>query len=367
VSLRDRCHGSACPQPRPEDALFREVNRNFSARTNRAGIERARLRDVRRRWIVGVATTAPATPMWTSREGWLAELHVWTGTAAGVGVLARLNVRPALLLRVAEVLAAHADHGTGRHCAVTNAAAARTARCSPRTVTTVRAVLREAGLAIEIRRGTGSAATPRYGRRASVWHLVSRRVPVDKARVCHLPPSRSDRRVTNVGKNSPSGRTRPPTKKSSTRTARRRCAPRPLAIQKLAAGVIAGSVGLGQVHPGHICDALMQSGLDVAAWTARQLLEALNADMRSTGWSWPDRVERPGGFLTSRLRRLPAMPPAPTTSPPAIDEPNEIEPVPPASAETRSAAMAYFQAHRGGHADVSVPITRLKPTNSKED
>jgi hypothetical protein len=30
--------------------------------------------------------------------------------------------------------------------------------------------------------------------------------------------------------------------------------------------------------------------------------------MRSRGWSWPDRIERPGAFLASRLRALPARP-----------------------------------------------------------
>jgi hypothetical protein len=249
-----------------------------------------------------------------------------------------------MLLRVAGVLAEHADHGTGRHCAVTNATCARAAHCSVRTVRTVRGVLREAQLAVEIHRGTGSAAAPRHGRRASVWHLVSRREPVDKSPVCRLPPSRRDRRVSHLEKNSPSGRTRPP-RGSRSKQRRTISTPRPLHTQKLAAGLIAGSAGLGNVHPGHICDALTRSGLDLDTWTAQQITTALNADMSDRGWSWPDRIERPGAFLAFRLRRLPEHPPvAPQPIPAAAPE---NTPAPASSAAARAAAKAYFQQHRG--------------------
>jgi hypothetical protein len=253
-------------------------------------------------------------------------------------------VRSSLLLRVCEVLAAHADHGSGRHCAVTNAVAAAAADCSTRTVTTVRRLIAQAGLAIEVRRGTGTAHTPTRQRRPSIWHLVSRRKPVHNHALFHLPPSRRDRRITPVKKNSPSGRTRPPRKSASPQKQPK--APRPLGLQRLAAAVIARSVGLSHVHPGHICDALTRSGLDLDAWSAQQLTSALNADMRARGWSWPNRIEKPGAFLASRLRRLPERPepaaiPA-ATAPIAAD----IAPSAPASAATRAAARAYFQQNR---------------------
>ena len=44
----------------------------------------------------------------------------------------------------------------------------------------------------------------------------------------------------------------------------------------------------GSTSRAHL-DALTHSGLDLEAWTPRQLLDALNADMRATGWSWPNR------------------------------------------------------------------------------
>lgn len=365
--MKDRFHGSARPQPKRGDALFREVNRDFSSCTNRARTARARLRDARRRWIVDAGTTGPTTPMWGSRESWLADVDAWADTGAGREVLARLNVAPAMLLRVAEVLASHADHASGRHCAVTNAAAARAAHCSPRTVTTARAVLHEAGLAVEIRRGTGSSATPNFRRRASVWHLVSRPQPVHNTRICHLPPSLRDRRLPHVGKNSPSGRTRPPNRRISTKTRRRHCAPRLMATQKLAAAIVAGSIGLGGVHPGHICDALTRSGLKLEAWTPRQLLDALNADMRATGWSWPNRIERPGAFLAARLGRLPAAPACTAPTPASTAQPRIPDPVAPASAETRRAAMAYFRTHRAGAPTVSVPTATLSDISTEEE
>jgi hypothetical protein len=115
----------------------------------------------------------------------------------------------------------------------------------------------------------------------------------------------------------------------------------------LAAAVIAGSIGLNAVHPGHICDALIRSGLDLTTWTAPQILKARNADMHDTGWSWPNRIERPGAFLASRLRRLPPRPLAVTSREkptPAAENPAP----PPATATTRAAAIAYFRTHRSG-------------------
>ncbi|GAY19326.1 hypothetical protein [Mycobacterium sp. shizuoka-1] len=306
--------------------------------------------------------------MWTSRAGWLDELGAWADTEVGRAACAR-KVRASLLLRVAAALAAHADHSTGRHCAVTNTVVAKTAGCTARTVSTVRAVLREAGFAVEVHRGTGSAAAPQSARRPSVWHLVSRRVPVDNRAVFHLPPSRRDRRSSLVGNTSPSTRkrapkTKDPSKKQPQRA--RRYAPRPLHVQQLAAGVMARSRGLSHVHTGHICDALTRSGLDLDTWTARAITDALDADMRTRGWSWPDRIERPGPFLASRLRRLPVRPcgaprggvtaasldssATPSGAVSVLPSPvHDTSPEPisvPASASHRAAAMEYFRLHR---------------------
>lgn len=311
--------------------------------------------------------------MWTSRTRWLDELAVWADTEAGRATCAR-KVRAETVLRVAGVLAAHADHSTGRHCAVTNAVIAQAAGCTARTVSTVRCVLREAGLAVEVRRGTGSAAAPQAARRPSVWHLVSRREPVDGSAVFHLPPTQRVRRLTSVGKNSPSPRTRAPRSKSPSKQPpqrARRYAPRPLRVQRLADELVGNDYGrsglchgLRRGHLGHICDALIRSGLDLDAWTARAITAALNADMSARGWSWPNHIERPGAFLTARLRRLPVRPDGPhrggvtaaspdssaaasaaRSAPPSPQQHADPEPVSiPASASHRAAALAEIRA-----------------------
>lgn len=74
-------------------------------------------------------------------------------------------------------------------------------------------------------------------------------------------------------------------------------------MQRLAAQLIRDCHGLDHAHPGTVCDALTAAGIDPTVWSARAISERLNADMRDRGSSWPDRIERPGAFLASRLRR----------------------------------------------------------------
>lgn len=278
--------------------------------------QHAQARQARRDWIVRTGEVPAELPMWTSRDGWLNEVAGWLATDEGLAECARRHIKPERVLRAAMVLAAHADHGSGRNCAVTNATVAAGAGCKERTVTTARSVLSASGLAVEVHRGTGSASTPGYGRRPSIWHLISRPQPIDKPgvgdSVCDLPPSRRDRRVTPVRSQSPNARTRAsrpnshPPHKSPKRG--RRFAPRPLHVQLLAAGVVRGSFGLDKGHIGRICDALTDSGLDLSAWTPKTLLAALNADMKARGWDWPNQVQNPRAFLTSRLQLLPVRP-----------------------------------------------------------
>ena len=53
-------------------------------------------------------------------------------------------------------------------------------------------------------------------------------------------------------------------------------------------------------------------GIDPAVWSARAVNDALNADMRARGTTWPDHIANPGAFLASRLRRLSWTPPETT-------------------------------------------------------
>lgn len=325
--MPDRSHDSAYPYQFRGGARREFSDDNFlaelaqTAPTDEGPLQQRRRaaaarRIARRRWVVQVGQAPATLAAWRSRAGWLADLRAWAEGAEGSAVLARRHVSAALLLAVATALASYADSRTGRHCAVTNARVARDAGCSERSVSTVRTVLSGAQLAIEVVRGHGSKDTPAAGCRPSVWHLLSRRAPVDNAgdgrAVCDLPPTRRVRGVSHPGKDSPSRACARPVKfknRSKDRPAR------PLSLQKLAAELVTPAgrsqplcYGLDRGHIGAICDALTAAGIDPAVWSATQIRDALNADMKSSGWSWPDRIQRPAGFLLTRLRRLPARP-----------------------------------------------------------
>jgi hypothetical protein len=222
-----------------------------------------------------------------------------------------VSITTATLLSIATVMAEHADHSTGRHVAVTRATIADKVGCDVRTVTAAWRVLRASRWAVEAQRGHGSTNTPSVGRRPSVYHLVPRREARPAARPVvhdfHLPPSGGVGCSSPVGNYSPSGRASAPANRlcDKTRQARpRRATARPLAIQKLAAGLVAITHGLDRAHIGAICDALSGAGIDPTVWSARAVNDALNADMSARGATWPDHIANPGAFLASRLRRL---------------------------------------------------------------
>ena len=261
--------------------------------------------------------------MWTSRAGWLDGLRRWAQSPA-LGELCaaeRVSITTATLLSIAAVMAEYADHATGRHVAVTRATIADKVGCDVRTVTAAWRVLRVSQWAVEAQRGHGSPGTPSVGRRPSVYHLVPRRqarsVPRPVVHDFHLPPSGGVSSSSPVGNYSPSVRASAHANEISDqrlqkRPARRwRATARPLAIQKLAAGLVANTHGLDRTHTGTICDALTAAGIDPAVWSARAVTDALNADMRARGATWPDHIANPGAFLSSRLRRLSWSPPKP--------------------------------------------------------
>lgn len=254
--------------------------------------------------------------MWTSRAGWLDGLRRWAQSPA-LGELCaaeRTSITSATLLSIAAVMAEYADHATGRHVAVTRATIADKVGCDVRTVTAAWRLLRASQWAVEAQRGHGSPGTPSIGRRPSVYHLVPRRQARPALRPVvhdfHLPPSGGVGSSSPVGSYSPSVRASAHANEISDRTHRRRPArrwratARPLAVQKLAAGLVSVTHGLDRAHIGTVCDALTAAGIDPAVWSARAVNDALNADMRARGATWPDHIANPGAFLSSRLRRL---------------------------------------------------------------
>lgn len=291
-----------------------------------------------RRWIerAGAATATPRQPVWSSRESWLGALGQWAHSRALATLCAaeRVSITAATLLSIAAVMADHADHGTGRHVAITRATIAARAGCAERTVTAAWRLLRASGWAVEAQRGHGSPGTPSVGRRPSVYHLVPRRHaqsaelrgiepltsppatnsdagPVDNSTDCHLPPLGGVCSLPPVGSNSPSAHPREKTSSPRSKSRRYRAEPRPATLQRLADALIGNEYGrrglcrgLRQGHIGAICDAITAAGIDPTVWSAKDIQEALEADMRRTGGTWPDQITNPGGFLASRLRKL---------------------------------------------------------------
>lgn len=222
-----------------------------------------------------------------------------------------MSITVATLLSIATVMAEHADHATGRHVAVTRATIAGRVGCDVRTVTAAWRVLRVSQWGVEAQRGHGSTSTPSIGRRPSVYHLVPRREarPVTRPVVhdFHLPPSGGVGISSPAGSYSPSERASAPAHRIPNKPQQKRpwrSTARPLAIQRLAAGLVAITYGLDRAHIGAICDALTAAGIDPDVWSARAVNDKLNADMRARGTTWPDHITNPGAFLASRLRRL---------------------------------------------------------------
>lgn len=326
--MDDSSHGSAHPESRLAAARGQCVNRDiFTAwragcspqpfavactATASPNVARANAAKRRREWIESAGGKSARGPMWSSRERWLSDLRVWSESASFVAdaSAARVSLAAPTLVAIAVVMADHADHATGRHVAVTRATVAVAVGCSPDTVTVAWRLLRSAGWAVEAQRGHGSPGTPAVGRRPSVYHLVPRR-PAQHVHNPDLPPKAGLGLLTPVGSPSPSA---PAARVEEAQASKKRCwrsAPRPLPLQRLAAELVARSHGLDHGHIGAVCDAITAVGIDPEVWPARSITDALNADMRTRGWSWPDRVERPGAFLAYRLRRLQWRPEGP--------------------------------------------------------
>lgn len=269
----------------------------------------------RRQWVERAGATSATTPMWTSRSAWLDALRLWANHVAVRELCVQLgcSINAATLVGIAAAMADYADHATGRYMAATRATLAAEIGCSPRTITTAWRVLQAAHWIVLAAPGRGNAQTPSRRRRPAIWHLTPRRRVVDDF---HLPARNNFPCVSPVGNYSPSAHAR---SDRNSRRAKPRCGsrcsrppqPRPLGLQRLAAQLAVRTHGIDRRgrHIGGVCDAIVASGIDVEAWTAAALKAALEADMRATGWTWPDRITSPAGFLVSRLRRLPTRPP----------------------------------------------------------
>ena len=197
--------------------------------------------------------------------------------------------RPEVVVRIAIALARFADGATGRNCAAANATIRRDGRILGKPGDPgAQQAARPAGLAVEACRGK------RWGtaRRASVWHLIPSSAVAQPA-VSDLPPP-SGRWVISSRDQSPRAQARksPLEDRPSAGGGKH---PRPLAVRTGRRAHRAAASAWSRCIRAQVCDALSQSGLDLAHWSAGQLTPlALDADMRQRGINWPDRISRRG-------------------------------------------------------------------------
>ena len=339
LSLPDRFHGKRRLPTTEQGARNRDQPHDAGHR--RRGRIASHSSAVRRTWIETVGAVDAATPMWASRRSWLAQVAYWADSESGQAACSQQHIRAEVVVRVTIAMAEYADGATGRNCAASNRSVAAAAGCSESVVTRIRnKLLAPAGFALEARRGSGGAGRKN---RASVWHLIPN-ATLPCAPVSDLPTLPPGGGLTHLGYPSPRARTRAEKSTRKRGSGRHAALPRPLTVQKLAAGLIARCLGLETVHPGQVCDALTRSGLNLAFWDARQLAAALEADMRQRGINWPDRITRPGAFLAARLRWLPARPPLGDQTPTPPRKESTSKTVTPSTPAARRAALAQMRA-----------------------
>ena len=359
---------------------------SYSGQKLSTRVRQAQARRHRRAWIEHAGATPSHVPVWLSRHRWLHAVTTWTHSPefAVCKTATKVAITATTVRTIATVMTSHADHRTGRNCAVTRATLAHQAGCSPNTISNAWRVLRHGGFAFEAHRGHGSPITHPNGRRPSVWHCTTPRPTHRQHRTnrfsagavhnCDLPPTGGLLSVPHVGKNSPTARTRARKKQSQTKTAHhppKRSAsppannqPRPLALQRLAAELITLCHGLdkpGKTHIGAICDTLTQTGFTPNLWSANKIVDALNTDMRNTGSTWPNHIHHPAAFLTTRLRRITTTtpPPPPPANPTQPATPKQ--PLPPPAVAYREHKTGYLKATQALKNTRTPSIRRMPP------
>ncbi|WP_063046301.1 hypothetical protein [Nocardia pseudovaccinii] len=328
-------------------------------------------------WSLPVPDSAEAaTPVWHGPEHWIETVRVLLTTEHGQQLVARYHTNADTVLVVAGDLAARADGLTGRGVTVSDATVSDTVGLAVKVVRRGRYVLRDLGLARSLVTGRKltlveqAAAWLHHGgaqiAAASVWALTIPReaaavarplIPRRKSaslgrlsRAAHTaaatdttsttanqqpgPPTTdlSVREICSVANYSPSARERDGKKSKKSRRSKE-TGPRSLELQFTAAELIhhipgidrqqwistpgSGSyVRLPGWHIGRVADLIADAGIDSTWWTGRAIAVRLSRYMADQGYSWPDRITNPGGFLRALLaavdwtEQTPAMPAA---------------------------------------------------------
>ncbi|WP_159850920.1 hypothetical protein [Nocardia sp. CY41] len=333
-------------------------------------------------WSLPVPSGAEAaTPVWHGPEHWIETVRVLLGTERGRQLVTKHHTNADTVAIVAGELAAHADGLTGRGVTVSDATLCDEIGFKIKTIRRARYVLRDLGLARSLATGRPlslveqAAAWLHHGgaqtKAASVWALM---IPREAAAVARpLTPRRksaslgrlsravhaasaaptaapstpdrpvgppttnlSRREVCSVANYSPSAHERDGKKSKKSRRGREK-GPRPLHLQLAAAETVhrmpslnrgqwtstpgSGSyVRLPGAHIGRIADLIAEAGIDTTRWTGRAIAGRLTRYMADQGYSWPNRITNPGGFLRSLLWAVDWTEQTPTVSAAVVRE-----------------------------------------------
>jgi hypothetical protein len=224
----------------------------------------------------------------------------------GDSVRRRVSIAPATLLAVARADWQSADSATGRGVTTAHETVAEHLRMSKITVRRARQVIQELGFAVVVVEGrylTTAEREAAHGvhggsqlRAASVRALTIPKIspPVENE---HLPFSQKGSSTSPVLKTKPkraraqktASRSKP--RQRSTKNLQTRL-PRPVAVQKLAAGLVSRLPWLARnTHIGHVCDVLIRAGVEPDRWSASAVLGAIDTHVVSAGL----RVVDPAG------------------------------------------------------------------------
>jgi hypothetical protein len=227
-------------------------------------------------------------------------------TLEGETVRRRVSVAPATLLAVARADWQAADSATGRGVATAHETVAEHLRMSKITVRRARQVIQELGFAVVVVEGRYLTTTEREAahaahggsqmRAASVRALT---LPRSSGLVEneHLPFSQKGSSPSHVLKTKPK---RARAQKTASRSQPRQQSPknpqtrspRPVAVQKLAAGLVVRLPWLARnTHIGHVCDVLTRAGVEPDRWSVSAVLGAIDTHVASVGL----RVVDPAG------------------------------------------------------------------------
>ena len=253
-------------------------------------------------------------PTWSTRSRWLLSCSLAALLPEGVKARKRLGgLSVKAFMKVMRVDADTADHLTGRNVRTSHSTCAAKAGTSPALVKRSRQVAECLGLMTTVDRGRYLTQEERqqvlkdtgfgYTKKASTRSLTMSREWVLQTMTDHLPRSGSTMNKSSLrGSNQKRSRASAASRIREENPNKPTPLPRPLATQKLAAGLerrLFWLAGFG--HIGRVCDVLTATGVNASAWTPSSLANALNSFTEQRGWATPHKISNPLAYLSFLL------------------------------------------------------------------